>query len=117
VTIYSQTKKCELTLKDPEIDFRKFKALVGDKSDNIPSVTGPVTASNLLHTGGKLEEWLDDGITRCEKIPKREAYERNLRLVSLLGSECIVPKVALPDVESEVVKHNLSFLRNYAWIS
>lgn len=111
VTIYSQTKKCELLLQDPEIDFRKFKALVGDKSDNIPPVTGKVTASNLLHTGGKLEEWLDDGVTRCEKISRREAYERNLKLVSLLGSECIVPKIAVPDVESKVKKHNLLFLR------
>lgn len=91
--VWDPSKKDYLVLDSSDVVDAQphvFKALVGDPSDCVPSVCGPVTARKLL--SGPIEEavaWFL-GPHRPKKgevdppETRREAFERNVGLVSLL---------------------------------
>lgn len=93
VSCYDPTGKGFLELPHPDVDFVWLKALTGDSSDNIPSVTGEKTALKLLRGEHKqsLKDYLYDGVTRSENLPRIAVFKRNIRLVTLLG-EAALPK-------------------------
>lgn len=83
--LYNPVRRDYVEFKYPDVDCVAYKALVGDRSDNIPSVTGEKTALKLLRGEICFGEWIRDGITRSEKKPKEEVFQRNLQLVDLVG--------------------------------
>lgn len=99
VTCYDATRRQYQNIKHPDVDFTWLKALTGDTSDNIPSVTGEVTALKLLRGEHKqsLKEYLESGNTRSEKLPRMEVFKRNLRLVTLLGKPAYMKKLDFDD--------------------
>lgn len=71
----------------------EMKTITGCSGDHIPSVTGEKTALKLMNGEMNLEEYLDAGVTRTEKLPRRVVYERNRKLVSLLGPHALLPAI------------------------
>jgi hypothetical protein len=98
VSIYNHCQDEFRKLENPDVDYVKFKSITGDPSDGIPSVTGPVTALKLLRGEINADEWFDGGLTRSEKLPRREVYERNLKLIDLLGPHCPLKRPKLPEL-------------------
>lgn len=89
-----------------------LKALTGDSSDNIPSVTGEVTAKKLINGELNWESWMSQGNTKTENLPREYVFNRNLKLISLIGETRAfpLPKVDNPfDVE---IKFEISKLTN-----
>ena len=104
-----------------------WKAIVGDSSDNIPSITGAVTANKIIDSG-TLEEWLDGGLAKrkledeknkelyeqvreLEKEPcRRDIFNRNLKITSLLGEHCVVPPLCRSYVDIETNKFDFDGL-------
>lgn len=74
VSIYNPVKKEFVT--NSVNDYVRWKALRGDKTDNIPSVSGMTdkAAEKLLANPEKLEKFLSEGNNRSD-------FERNLELV------------------------------------
>jgi 5'-3' exonuclease len=99
VSCYDSTGQGFLSIKHEDVEFTWLKALTGDASDNIPSVTGEKTALKLLRGEYKqsLQEYLESGVTRSEKLPRMEVFKRNLRLVTLLGKGAYLKKIDFED--------------------
>lgn len=100
VTVYHPKDETSIAPSIPGVLESEYKAMVGDPSDNIPSVTGKITAPKLFADRDYMNKWLDSGYTRTEKLPRRVVWERNLSLITLLGERSVVPvpDVLLPDV-------------------
>jgi 5'-3' exonuclease len=105
VSCYDPTGKGYLELPHPDVNFIWLKALTGDPSDNIPSVTGEKTALKLLRGEYKqsLKEYLHDGETRSEKLPRIDVFKRNIRLVTLLGKGALIEPIEFEDHPKEYV--------------
>lgn len=104
VVIYDHLHSRVMARQAPDgVSEASWKALTGDSSDNIPSVTGPKTAAKVLaaEDGRDFEDWLDGGTTRSEKLPRRVVYERNLRLVSLIGPHALLA----PPIHVQLTRH------------
>lgn len=103
VSCYDPTGKGFLEIPHPDVEFTWLKALTGDSSDNIPSVTGEKTALKLLRGEHKqsLKAYLNDGVTRSEKLPRMEVFKRNLRLVTLLGKGALLEPFPIGDHPQE----------------
>jgi len=75
VNLYNPIKKANVQSINPVKDLQ-IKILMGDKSDNIPSVrkgTGPKKALSIIQEG------LDNYLDSCEDVKK--AYERNRSII------------------------------------
>lgn len=94
VSMYDHVKKTFLNGEDFPNPMCQYKSITGDTSDNIPSVTGDKTARKIMSGEIDLNGYLDGGTTRTEKRPRREVYERNRRMVSLLGEHALLPAPA-----------------------
>jgi len=107
VSCYDPTGKGFLNLPHPDVDFIWLKALTGDISDNIPSVTGEKTALQLLRGEHKqsLKDYLNDGVTRSEKLPRIDVFKRNMRLVALLGKTSLLEPLKFEDHPKEYAFH------------
>lgn len=82
-SIYDPSRKSFTTVKiDP-----RFKALVGDKSDNISGYykVGPKTANILIEDEKKLKEFLlsDKSLDENKTVVHNGLYDKNLKLVDL----------------------------------
>jgi hypothetical protein len=115
----------------PDYPPEKYLALVGDDGDNIPGVTGEKTAQKLLADIEALEDFLNKPYkpkvadTRAlaaqwiSRLPEtnREVFTRNLILVSLLGTNCLVPMCPITALQQEPpdLTKSISTLLGYAW--
>lgn len=86
VEVYNPVKKSYL--KDPGYDYVTWKALRGDKSDNIPGMPGigDVTAESLTKNPTALKEWI------ANNPHLLESFKRNLNLVGfekVIGEGCL----------------------------
>jgi len=82
INVYSPIKKVTVNMSNfeqttgvPREQFLKYKALIGDKSDNIPGVprVGKKTAIKILNNG------IEENLTK----DNLEIYERNIKLMDL----------------------------------
>lgn len=98
VKIYNPVKK--EFVSNSVNDYVRWKALRGDKTDNIPSVAGMTdkAAEKILANPEKLEKFLDEGNNRAD-------FERNLELVRF-------KIVDLDQVEMRPSSGDLSALRS-----
>jgi len=103
VNCYDPTGKGFMEVPHSDVDFVWLKALTGDTSDNIPSVTGEKTALQLLRGEYKqsLKEYLTSGVTRSEKLPRIQVFKRNMRLVKLLGQGALLEPLEFEDHPAE----------------
>ena len=111
VSVYDLGKKPRSYVKpldadDPEdADPARWKAVVGDVSDEIPGITGPITARKLLADEAAFQAALDAKTCRS-KLDKgrawREVYDRNLKLVCLTGDRRLFPLASPRDVQQQV---------------
>lgn len=77
IKIYNPFKKQYVSV--PEYHYLTFKSLTGDKSDNIPGLTGPKTAIKLSKDIKKFAEFLDNEENRSRYSLNKELIE--LRMV------------------------------------
>jgi 5'-3' exonuclease len=92
VSVYDHIKK-EYMDHENCYPMLEHKALTGCSSDNIPPVIGGKTSEKIMSGEIDLEKYLDEGLTRSEKLPRRIVYERNKKLVALFGEHAILPPV------------------------
>jgi 5'-3' exonuclease len=102
----------------PSYDHLAFLALVGDDGDNISGITGDKTAIKLLEgPRSELDAFLDRpyklkardqravdaGLLKGDNIPKtnRDVFNRNLRLIRLLGPGVVLPICPLDPFPTE----------------
>ncbi len=102
----------------PDYNQLEFLAMVGDDGDNISGVTGEKTAIKLLSgPDSELDAFLDQpyklkasdqraielGQLKGDAIPKtnRDVFDRNLRLIRLLGPGVVLPVCPLAPFPTE----------------
>ena len=96
VNVYNPVRKQYLS--DPGYDYVTWKALRGDKTDNIPGMpgVGDVTAENLTRNPSALREWIEGNPHLID------SFKRNLNLVcfeKVDGDGCLTTSGS-PDWES-----------------
>ena len=97
VKIYNPVKKSYLA--QPEYDYVMWKALRGDKTDNIPGIPGigDVTAENLTRNPEALRTWIGENPSLVETL------KRNISLVSFEKVDGDKMEISHPEVNWEVV--------------
>lgn len=102
VSVYDLSKKPRSFLppldqdEPADKDPARWKAVVGDSTDDVPGITGEVTARKLLLDEASFQHALDTKKCRCQSDKGkswREVYDRNLKIVSLTGDNRLFPLV------------------------
>jgi 5'-3' exonuclease len=93
-------------------DYVAWKALRGDKADNVPAVAGMTdkAAEKILANPEKLEEFLSVGDNRA-------SYERNLQLIRLKIVNQEELEISPPEVSLDSLRRNLTSLRFFSMVN
>lgn len=88
-------------------DPARWKAIIGDKTDEIPGITAEKTARKLLFNEVEFQKALDT--KKCRSVIDkgktwREVYDRNIRLVSLLGKNRLFPLPPTEEVRKVILE-------------
>jgi hypothetical protein len=118
VRVYDIGKKPHAFLKDLDPDEpcdqdpARWKAIIGDSTDEIPGITGPKTARKLLLDEAAFEQALDTKVCRTQLDAGkkwREVYDRNRKLVTLVGDDRLFPLPEPQLVRDAVLGYPVSF--------
>jgi 5'-3' exonuclease len=93
-------------------DYVAWKALRGDKADNVPAVAGMTdkASEKLLADPAKLEEFLSVGDNRA-------SYERNLQLIRLKIVDHEELEISSPAVNLDALRRSLTSLRFFSMVN
>jgi DNA polymerase-1 len=104
IKLYNPIKK--VFIEAPEYDYVMWKALTGDKSDNIPGFdrVGPATARKLVTNAEKLEKFLsvEDRLT---------LFEKNIELIRLENVDCKKLQISKSVYHSNEIKNEFKTMK------
>lgn len=110
VSLYNPVKKDYV--QGVDFDYVAWKALRGDKTDNIPSVDGMTdkAAEKLLANPQKLQEFLSRGTNKAD-------YERNLELVRLKIAPVEELEWTDPTPNTSMLRSRLTEMRFFSMVN